>query len=737
MKIQGATPNYNVRGLPQVSGGPTATADSFGAGAARQVGQLGQAAQGFGQEVINQDQVRRKKEDEVFTRNAVNDAHKRFADQRQTLYSQYRGQNAVKAPEEVDKLFCQIRESISAGLQNQHQKDAFAKSMDAMEKQIHTEVFAYRDRQIKVARRQGLDAQNEIIMQKAVASAAGALTPDGQAANHGRIEQIRDNIRMRYRGAPVEMVDLVAQRAEQTFHNSLISAMERPEDVLRYLGHNEVQNAFGPALTTAMKKKWQAVYESKIIRNTTDAAVSEASIRIRSGEDINAVRLDMFDKLGMDGFKSAKAELMDLADAVDKVKSSQEAEKREDAARDVLASLPEKPTDADLTEAKAGWVAAGGDAKIFDSIVQGPRLQLDAENKRIAQTNLEHTQKLDQEFEQASGDPRAMASWSSMTLAEQDAYLKKQAGYQKNGVYGLPDERTRYMTFREFENLPPEERNELLADPEKSWVLVEKLGGSDSIYGKKIAAMTTGNEKPPKYDTPPQTASDVAVRMGKTTKDTIKTALDLQLASPEARLVMNSDDVKFFRLNAEHKINEDVLSYMKRKNLVLPDDVPHEEIISIIARNSVVYAQPGSVASDKEKMPTFPSAALAATGTVPDGYQVDMPSLPVAYKKNLLGDSTPVMRTRADGGRAYIQTNVQQRDLPEPVRQLVETMPATLLNAEVDLGTGAIKLEFPNHYIGVTSTGKQVAYQHKSEEERQSMRSRYAAFRDARGGSGF
>ena len=38
------------------------------------IGQLGRAVQGFGEEVIRQDQIRRQKEDDVFSRNAVNEA---------------------------------------------------------------------------------------------------------------------------------------------------------------------------------------------------------------------------------------------------------------------------------------------------------------------------------------------------------------------------------------------------------------------------------------------------------------------------------------------------------------------------------------------------------------------------------------------------------------------------------------------------------------------------------------
>lgn len=257
MRVRGAEPNYNVRGLPQVSSGPMANAEMFGGAASRQLMDLGKATQGLGQEIMRQDQVRRKEQDETQARISTNDMHKRIADQEKTLKDQYKGNESYKLPEEMAKLTKQIRDDITGKLQNQHQIDFFSRAADAIESRAQIEAFGWRDGQMEIARQNSLDGQNTMITQEGADNAAGALTPDGIAANRGRLAQIEDNIRQRHRGQSSEFIDVQIRSGRQTFHQAVMNAMERPADALKYLEREDVKEAMGPARVNELKKKYK------------------------------------------------------------------------------------------------------------------------------------------------------------------------------------------------------------------------------------------------------------------------------------------------------------------------------------------------------------------------------------------------------------------------------------------------------------------------------------------------
>lgn len=261
MRVQGAdVPGFTMRGLPGVSAGPNASADSFGGGNPA-IDRLGRAIQGFGEEVIRQDQIKRKEEDDTFIRNAINEAHTRYAAQSKAVYEQYKGQNSTQAPEEIGKLSTQIRGSISATLKNAHQQQGFSAAMDAFDRQTQIDALGYRDRQMEFAKFASLDAQNELIAQQAEANAAGATTPDGIAANRGRLQQIFDNVNQRFSGMPEEVKSLKRQEAAQVFHKGIMAAMD-PAQALKYLDQDGVTQALGAAQTKALREKYQEADES-------------------------------------------------------------------------------------------------------------------------------------------------------------------------------------------------------------------------------------------------------------------------------------------------------------------------------------------------------------------------------------------------------------------------------------------------------------------------------------------
>lgn len=327
MRVRGAeVPNFNVRGLPNVSAGPMADADNFGAGNARQIGRLGGAVQDFGSEMLRQDQVRRKKEDDLAELAMTNEAHSMYADGYQAIYDQFKGEDSAKAPEEIKKFTKKIRDTVGKKAQNKHQQEAFGRSMAAFENNALVDALKYRDKQTALSEVQHLKAQNMLIAQDGARHVEGFDTPDGRAADMGRLAQMVGNTEKLYAHAPAEFRQVQVQNTKQVFHRAKMGAMERPEDALRYLDRNDVKDDLGPALVNNLREKYKEVQDKR--KNDREDAEAElyAIDQYADGKGKNLLDLqpELIDKYGSDRGKLAYQAAV-TRDSLIKSKEAQEA----------------------------------------------------------------------------------------------------------------------------------------------------------------------------------------------------------------------------------------------------------------------------------------------------------------------------------------------------------------------------------------------------------------------------
>ena len=162
--------------MPGVRAGAEANAENFGAAHWRDVQNLGQAGIYAGNSVLEEAQRRQAKEDDAFSRMAVNHMRSRYADGIKAIYDAHSLDKAADAPAAVAKFMQGIRTEANKSLRNRNQQEAFAHAFDAFSIQTKESAYAFRDSQIEAFRRGEFLKTAELATKD---SEATALQPNG------------------------------------------------------------------------------------------------------------------------------------------------------------------------------------------------------------------------------------------------------------------------------------------------------------------------------------------------------------------------------------------------------------------------------------------------------------------------------------------------------------------------------------------------------------------------------
>lgn len=274
MQVPTKNPGVGMQGMGNASAGPYADASHFGADNYRDLHNFGGAVQHAGNSLLAEAQQRKKREDDAFVRDTVNQAQTRYLEESKGIFGKS-GVDAKGAPEEMDKLLQGMRKDLEKKLQNGNQRRAFENAWAYMSTDAQRAAILHRNKQMEVYEKQTHAAQNLTVSKKA---AEAVLQPGGvdTVLNGPSLEVIRINTDALTEGQPEEARELARAQAYATFHLEQINSLATlgPEAVLDYLDRDKVKEAFSTAEWKGLKSKFsEALQNAKEGEANTDASL--------------------------------------------------------------------------------------------------------------------------------------------------------------------------------------------------------------------------------------------------------------------------------------------------------------------------------------------------------------------------------------------------------------------------------------------------------------------------------
>lgn len=680
MRVQGAQlPNVNLRGLPTPSAGPTASAENFGAGINRQIGQFGRAVQNFGEEVIRQDQIKRQRHDQAVNRGIDNQAHLDSRDAAQKIFST-KGRDAKNSPEEMEKWFDQNRKRYEDMLENDHQRRAFESSYSALRTQYVAKAIDHRDTQDEIYQRQIPDVVNQTLTLEGADSAEASNTPDGMAADKARLQMIFENVDQKYAGMPEETKSLARRKAAMTYHQAKLDAM-LPETALKYLDQDGVAQAFGAGATKKMREGFQAKAIEGEQKAIVNAGVSRMIAMARAGADPGEVFADLVGEVGLETASKAAAGFKTFEGLSEKFTAGQE-KAREEALKERKAKADEILTRSATSAGREGAQLSEQEARDLayatfpEKYAEIYLKAYDAERKAIAADKaaaaIRRDEALGQELKDANYDALRMPSWPSLSIEEQQKYLAAGQKLQVN----------QSLYLRAKFDMSDEELAALFADPERRAEFAEQMGGVDSQPFKDIAAKATKLSANPTggKDGGKITTLDTDLNNVKRSALNALAATGRTLSTEEEDKIINQT-IEYARKEYEAEMAREKVDDVKALPLATRNRIQAQAVLTYeIDRQWPISNRYVSQAEAWAENIDLKDATIVGS------------SLPPDVRVNYTGSGV-IKNERGQGGPILIESNVAPGNAPEGVRTAQRSMGGTIIR---DLVEGGWMLIAPN-----------------------------------------
>lgn len=246
---------------PNVTQSANASADSFGAGQARDVQRLGAGLQDVGGSlgklaIVGQDRV-----DKAIARDTLNQARTDMRTFMADVYSR-KGKDAINAYGETQKKVDELRKKYGALLKTPNQRDLFATSFDSLSNEHLDKSVVFGEKAKVEYENNSLDAENQNAIEDAVANRT-----DPRAIHQAEVTLIQ-NTRYKFRGQSPEFVAEEVEKARHALHKGVLDSIAVDSPVAAKEYFKKFEKRFDPSERDAIKKTLEKEALSFEVRQT-------------------------------------------------------------------------------------------------------------------------------------------------------------------------------------------------------------------------------------------------------------------------------------------------------------------------------------------------------------------------------------------------------------------------------------------------------------------------------------
>ncbi len=275
------------RGLAEVSKGPHATAEAFGAGQARDMREFAGALGNIGNTLLEIDLKKRMRCEETINRQLFQQANDAWLAQEKDWLENRKGMDAADLDKEAAQWWDDWKAKAETGITSTRQKDAFNRMFEGKRSGAQGAMWRYSVQQVNAASMASREAENEGFIREA---AAHGLMNDAYVAERRTLAHA--NIRANLRGQGEAVVQQAELDFDRKLHLSMIEAAAAQEQngagkALEYLNRDGVAEVLGAGMT----KKLREQYRQSQVNN-----------------DINILAMDLADQTEAGAITSAEVQ---------------------------------------------------------------------------------------------------------------------------------------------------------------------------------------------------------------------------------------------------------------------------------------------------------------------------------------------------------------------------------------------------------------------------------------------
>lgn len=272
-------PSYDPRlragSAPVANAGPTASAEAFGAGQARDLYNFGGGLAQLGRTVSHIADIKQERIDMQTVRDLDTDMAKRYLNAERQWMTDRKGKDAIGMVEDGRKWFEDEKKAAEEKLTNNRQRDLFAKQFSSRLEGSINALDRYEFQEVERGNKISRDAQNDLFFNEVIARGLG----NDDILNKNR-ELAHLNIAANHKGEGEEAISLAMRDYDRKLYSRMLEehAAKNLDNALAFLDRDDVKAAFSEG---EIKKRRDALVGAK---KTTDLA-RDAKTVAESGLD--------------------------------------------------------------------------------------------------------------------------------------------------------------------------------------------------------------------------------------------------------------------------------------------------------------------------------------------------------------------------------------------------------------------------------------------------------------------
>ena len=269
------------RGLADVSRGPHATAESMGAGKARDLYNFGGAIGNVGSAMFEINRIKQKRIDETAVRDEMTSLNDQYNAWEKEQLSTRKGMAAANLDKDAEAWFKERRQEIESRLKGNRQADLFNPLFERTVAGTKNALSKYSFEQVAVGEKLSRDAQNKQFMREN--QTKFLLSPEEQSENR---KLIHANIRANLVGQSEDVIREAIRASDVDEVRGIIEAhaVVGPNQAVAYLDRDDVKAVLGPVEHKELRDK----YANAAVNNGVNVLAMDLAKQTERGETTSA-----------------------------------------------------------------------------------------------------------------------------------------------------------------------------------------------------------------------------------------------------------------------------------------------------------------------------------------------------------------------------------------------------------------------------------------------------------------